>query len=146
MSLYCALIMMKCKGELESCHVSGLSLHDALIALLVFAHRIHDLPFTSSFITAETTSWVGYRDESRNFIPETRIGNRARGGYNGAVFLNNLCNAVPWLLGNADTAPKGFSSAAVEAITVQLQEVLDDPTELVKGCKLDAHALVGSGN
>lgn len=140
-NLYGALLLMELDGDLEACHILGVSLKDFRIPITVMGHRIHGLPYTSGFDRKSPTDVSQYRPTSRNFVPESRDGNWFRGGQEGAVLLNNLHNAAPWLVENADDI---FSSSAVAAaIKSQIQEVIDNPCLMpARARKMDPFTLV----
>lgn len=140
-NLYGALLIMWYEGELDACHMLGVSLHDFRIAITITGHRIHGLDYTSGLDRKSPTDVDQYRPSSRNFIPESRDGNWCRGAQEGAVILNNLLNAAPWLVDNVDNI---FNSSAVaDAVKLQLQEIIEDPRLMpARATKMDPLALV----
>lgn len=139
-NVYGALLIMWCKGELDFCHLMGVSLRDPRIPITVLAHRLHGLPMASGFDVASPTHFSQYKDSSRMFIVECKDANWARRSWHGSVFFNNMYNSLPWIIAHLnDFCPPSLASA----LRVQLQELLDTPALMVKRAnKMDAYALL----
>lgn len=85
-NLFGALLMMFVQGQLEPCHLFGISLREADIPVTTLAHRIHGLPGGASEIDcAEPTSIAQYRDSSHMSVMQT-FAEWAQKSWKGSIF------------------------------------------------------------
>ncbi|PWN25417.1 hypothetical protein BDZ90DRAFT_228443 [Jaminaea rosea] len=116
--LYAALAVMSARGQLDKCHLTGLPLKDANVPISIVAHRVHGLPFSS-----------GLRCRPVSRLVEELPGQEQGGKLDeGQLRWRSVPQQHPW----DEHVDLFFPTLVTATVRTQLQEVYNDPANLVK--------------